>query len=39
MIILEKSLKKNNGKLLGSIYDAEDYEHLYKYSIQIKNKI
>jgi predicted acetyltransferase len=29
-----KIIEKNNGKLLGTIFDEEENEYLYKYSIQ-----
>ena len=32
----KKIIEKNNGKLLGTIFDEEENEYLYKYSIKIK---
>lgn len=29
----KKIIQKHNGKLLGTIYDEEDHEYLYKYSV------
>lgn len=34
-IISRKIIEKNNGKLLGVVFDKEDNEYLYRYSIQI----
>ncbi|BCZ47216.1 acetyltransferase [Clostridium gelidum] len=31
----KKIIEKNNGKLLGTIFDEEDNEYLYKYSITV----
>lgn len=31
----KKIIEKNNGKLLGTIYDEEENEYLYKYSITL----
>lgn len=31
----KKIIERNNGKLLGTIYDEEENEHLYKYSITL----
>ena len=35
-IASKKIIEKNNGKLLGTIYDEEEDEHLYKYIIMIQ---
>jgi len=32
----KKIIEKNNGKLLGTIFDEEENEYLYKYSIALK---
>ena len=32
-----KIIEKNNGKLLGTIFDEEENENLYKYSISTSN--
>ena len=32
-----KIIEKNNGKLLGTIFDEEENENLYKYSISTCN--
>ena len=34
-IISRKIIEKNKGKLLGTVYDEEEDEHLYRYSIKI----
>lgn len=34
-IASKKIIEKNNGKLLGTIFDEEENEHLYKYSIAV----
>ncbi len=31
----KKIIEKNNGKLLGNVFDEEENEHLYKYSITV----
>jgi predicted acetyltransferase len=33
----KKIIEKNNGELLGIVFDAEENEHLYKYSISLTN--
>jgi predicted acetyltransferase len=33
----KKIIEKNNGKLLGTIFDEEENEYLYKYSITLTN--
>lgn len=37
-IASKKIIEKNNGKLLGTIFDEEENEHLYKYSIALVSK-
>ena len=36
-IASKKIIEKNNGKLLGTIFDEEENEYLYKYSIRLIN--
>lgn len=36
-IASKKIIEKNNGKLLGTIFDEEENEYLYKYSIALKS--
>lgn len=35
-IASKRIIENNSGKLLGSIYDEEDHEYLYKYCIKIR---
>lgn len=35
-IASKKIIEKNNGKLLGTIFDEEENEHLYRYVITLK---